>query len=296
MRLIIVSGLSGSGKSVALHTLEDRGLYCIDNLPTALLLPLVHHLRASATPGYEQVAIGIDARSDADELRRLPEYLDMLEEMADVTIDIVFLQTDIDTLIRRFSETRRRHPLSQQGMPLLEAIQAELELLGGIAERADLTIETTQLTLHELRALLIERLLHNRDGGLSLLFQSFGYKNGLPADTDFVFDIRCLPNPHWEPRLRTLTGHDDAVIEYLENQPQVEEMIESIRDHLERWLPRFEQENRTYMTVSVGCTGGHHRSVYLVERLAAHFSQHFPRVATRHRELQSSAKSASIGR
>ena len=288
MRLIVVSGLSGSGKSVALNTLEDEGFYCIDNLPTGLLLPLVEQLRASRMPRYDRVAVGIDARSDPDDLHNFPEILDRLNALTDITVEVVFLETELNTLLRRFSETRRKHPLSQQGMPLIEAIEAERSMLAGINERADLHIETTHLTLHELRALLRERLLPGSHGELSLLFQSFGYKHAIPGDTDFVFDARCLPNPHWEPRLRPLIGTDPEVVAHLEAHPAVEEMFESIRDFLERWIPRFQAENRSYMTISIGCTGGQHRSVYLVERLARHFRERFGEVAVRHRELQES--------
>lgn len=285
MRLILVSGLSGSGKSVALGTLEDDGFYCIDNLPPGLLLPLVEQLRGSANQHYEQVAVGIDARSDPEELARLPEYLDQLLALPGLTVEVVFLRAELNTLIRRYSETRRRHPLSQSGRPLLEAIEAERELLAPIGERADLTIETTQRTLHQLRALLRERLLPEDSASMSLLFQSFGFKNGLPADTDFVFDVRCLPNPHWEPRLRNLTGLDRAVIRYLAGDPDVEAMYATIETFLERWLPAFQAEGRAYMTVSIGCTGGQHRSVYLVERLAAAFGARMEAVSRRHREL-----------
>lgn len=285
MRLIIVSGLSGSGKSVALGTLEDDGFYCIDNLPPGLLVPLIEQMHASSNQHYESVAVGIDARSDTHELSRLPEYLDRLDALSGVQVEIVFLRAEVNTLIRRYSETRRRHPLSQDGRPLMDAIEIERELLAPIGERADLTIETTQRTLHELRALLRERLLNAEHPGLSLLFQSFGFKNGLPADTDFVFDVRCLPNPHWEPNLRALTGRDDAVIAYLQAEPAVEAMFTTIEAFLDQWLPAFQTEGRTYMTVSIGCTGGQHRSVYLVERLTAAFSDRFHAATLRHREL-----------
>lgn len=285
MRLIIVSGLSGSGKSVALDTLEDEGFYCIDNLPPGLLVPLVEQLHASSNPHYQSVAVGIDARSDTRELSRLPEYLDRLDALAGVELEIVFLHAEVNTLIRRYSETRRRHPLSQDGRPLMDAIEIERELLAPIGERADLTIETTQRTLHQLRALLRERLLSTERAGLSLLFQSFGFKNGLPADTDFVFDVRCLPNPHWEPALRALTGRDEAVIAYLESEPVVDTMFEAIKAFLEQWLPAFHAEGRTYMTVSIGCTGGQHRSVYMVERLTTAFSDAYHSATCRHREL-----------
>jgi UPF0042 nucleotide-binding protein len=293
MRLIIVSGLSGSGKSVALNTLEDEGFYCIDNLPTGLLEPLVEQLRASNMTRYEQVAVGIDARSEAQSLKAFPAILDRLRGLEGMTVEVVFLQTELNTLLRRFSETRRKHPLSRPGQPLREAIEAERDLLAAISERADLLLETTQLTLHELRGLLRERLLPERPRGLSLLFQSFGYKNSVPADTDFVFDVRCLPNPHWEPRLRSQTGADGDVIAYLEAHPDVERMYDSIRGFLETWIPAFQAENRSYLTISIGCTGGQHRSVYLADRLAAQFGTRFDHVSVRHRELQQTVRAMS---
>lgn len=286
MRLIVVSGLSGAGKSVALNTLEDEDFYCIDNLPTGLISPLVEQLLPGDMAIHECVAVGIDARSDVSDLRAFPELLDRLRERDGLSVEVVFLQTAMDTLLRRFSETRRKHPLSRDGMPLIEAIDREQDILSGISDRADLLIDTTHLTLHGLRALLRERLLPDDPHGLSLLLQSFGFKNGVPLDSDFVFDVRCLPNPHWEPRLRALTGADQEVIEHLEASEDVERMFESIRDFLERWLPAFQAENRAYMTVSIGCTGGQHRSVYLAYRLAGHFRDRIEQVSVRHRELQ----------
>lgn len=285
MRLIIVSGLSGSGKSVALHTLEDEGFYCIDNLPPTLLQPLTEQLLVSALPLYERVAVGIDARSGSGVLDRFSDTVEKLRADHRVHLEILFLHTERDTLLKRFSETRRKHPLSQQGMPLVEAIEAERSLLAPISEQADLSIETSNLTLHELRARLRERLLPEQQTGLSILFQSFGFKNGVPADTDFTFDVRCLPNPHWEQHLRTLSGKDRKVVEYLQRHPEVEEMFDSIRGFLDRWIPAFEREGRSYLTVSIGCTGGQHRSVYLAERLADHFENHPWNLSVRHREL-----------
>ena len=293
MRLIVVSGLSGSGKSVALNTLEDEGFYCIDNLPTGLLYPLVEQLRGTQTPTYERVAVGIDARSRSEDLLGFPDILEQIRGFDDMSVEIVFLQTEINALLRRFSETRRKHPLSQQGMPLIEAIEVERDMLAGISERADFLLETTHLSLHELRGLLRERLLPEVPRGLSLLFQSFGYKNGVPADTDFVFDVRSLPNPHWEARLRALSGDDPAVIEYLETHPEVEAMYVSIRDFLEHWVPSFRSDNRSYLTVSIGCTGGQHRSVYLADRLAHHFGGRLAQVSVRHRELQHTVRTTS---
>jgi UPF0042 nucleotide-binding protein len=285
MRLIIVSGLSGSGKSVALSTLEDEGFYCVDNLPTTLLMPLVEQLQASGLALYQRVAVGIDARSDAGLLDRFTDAVNRLRSSEDITLEIVFLHTERGTLLKRFSETRRRHPLSQQGIPLSEAIDVERSLLSTISEQADIAIETTNLNLHQLRARLRERLLPDSRNRLSVLFQSFGFKNGVPADTDFTFDTRCLPNPHWEQHLRSLTGEDPAVIDYLEHHDEVTQMFESIRGFLEQWIPAFEREGRSYLTVSIGCTGGQHRSVYLANRLARALDTDHMQVTVRHREL-----------
>jgi UPF0042 nucleotide-binding protein len=290
MRLTVVSGLSGSGKSVALNTLEDEGFYCIDNLPSALIQPLVEQLHAAATPAPGRVAVGIDARSDGADLRAFAALLATLRAYPDVRVEVVFLHTETDALQRRKSATRRKHPLSRGGTPLVEAIAREQEVLAGLRDNADLQIDTTHLHLHGLRALLRERLLPDDPKGLSLLFQSFGFKNGLPLDADFVFDVRCLPNPHWEPRLRDLTGSDPTVIDYLEADPRVERMFTTIRDFLDAWLPDFQADNRAYMSVALGCTGGQHRSVYFAERLARHGRQRFDHVTVRHRELQHSAR------
>src|SRR5690606_31534961 len=224
----------------------------------------------NADPGRDRFAVGIDARNNPSALARFPAILDSLADKG-IRSEILFLQADDDTLIKRFSETRRRHPLSDGDTPLAEAVERERELLAPILGRADLVIDTTATTLHQLRALVRERLDRRNDTRLSLLFQSFGFKHGIPKDADFVFDVRCLPNPHWEPRLRPLCGRDREVCEYLEAQPEVERMFTQIRDFISEWLPIFEKENRSYLTVAIGCTGGQHRSVYLAERLAADF-------------------------
>jgi RNase adapter protein RapZ len=282
-RLIIVSGLSGSGKTVALHTLEDAGYYCIDNLPISLLSGLGAHLGLLGTDGGQDFAVGIDARNRPGDLQQFPSFLDHLRAHG-VKTEIVFLTADDATLIKRFSETRRRHPLSADDRPLAEAIAVERHLLSPIQERADLLVDTTTTTLHQLRDIINERL-GGHHARLSILFQSFGFKHGVPADADFVFDVRCLPNPHWEPALRPLTGRDQPVAEYLEAQPQVEQMYVHIRDFLAHWIPAFERDNRSYLTIAIGCTGGQHRSVYLSERLAANFARQFGQVSMRHREL-----------
>lgn len=283
-RLIIVSGLSGSGKTVALHTLEDSGFFCIDNLPVTMLSSFGQHVTSLSpeTTGY--YVVGVDARNPMNDLEAFPDILAELERVTGMRPEILFLTADEDTLIKRFSETRRRHPLSSGSLPLADAIAHERDLLAPLQSRADLVIDTTATTLHQLRELVRERLVgHNQQ--LSLLFQSFGFKHGVPSDADFVFDVRVLPNPHWEPHLRHQTGRDAAVARYLAAHEEVESMYTDIRDFLARWVPAFKRENRSYLTVAIGCTGGQHRSVYLGERLAAHFDDGTQQVSVRHREL-----------
>ncbi len=283
MKLVIVSGLSGSGKSIALHVLEDLGYYCIDNLPVGMLPGLAEQLRQR--PGHaDPVAVGIDARNLVDDLQRFPGILARLRQ-AGVDAEVLFLEAEDATLLKRFSETRRRHPLSSSDTPLAEAIVQERRLLEPVAGEARLHIDTTQTNVHQLRDLIRQRVAGTADGHLSLLFESFGFKHGVPVDADFVFDVRCIPNPHWVPELRSLTGRDQAVVDYLEAHPEARQMYENIRDFLDTWIPRFEADNRSYMTVAVGCTGGQHRSVYMVERLSAHFRQQRSGVLSRHREL-----------
>lgn len=284
MNFYIVSGLSGSGKSVALHTLEDLDYYCIDNLPVALLEPFVAQLLNHPQPGQDAVAVGIDARNQSSDLQHFPDILKRLRARG-IHIEILYLQADDETLLKRFSETRRRHPLSRGTRTLADAIRDERSLLQPISAAASLHIDTTHTNVHQLRDLVHERVAGKSDGALSLLFKSFGYKHGIPEDADFVFDVRCLPNPHWDPRLRPQTGLDQDVVEYLDEQPLVDEMYQEIRSFLDAWIPRFERENRSYLTVALGCTGGQHRSVYLTERLGAHFRERYPSVLVRHREL-----------
>ncbi len=285
MRVIIVSGLSGSGKSVALHTLEDAGFYCIDNLPATLLPNLVEGFSESHLNLYEQVAVGIDARSAKLTLKDFPEVLEKLKKTDNTYVDVLFLQTDTKALVRRFSETRRKHPLSLDGTPLLKAIELERTLLDAIQSHADLVIDTTNSNLHQLRTTIHFQLLKHKPEKLSILFQSFGFKHGVPNNTDFVFDVRCLPNPHWDPTLRALTGNDKPVQKFLASHETVEKMFAQIQNFLESWIPVFEKENRAYLTVSIGCTGGQHRSVYLTNRLHEYFAQNQDNVSFRHREL-----------
>jgi UPF0042 nucleotide-binding protein len=283
VKLVIVSGLSGSGKSVALHTLEDLGYYCIDNLPAGLLSVLALELSQAPTP-VQKAAVGIDARNLPQALQQFSEILGQLEQRG-ISSEILFLTCETETLIKRFSETRRRHPLSNSGASLADAVERERVLLEPIAQRADLFIDTSQTNIHQLRDLVLSRVARENTSRLSLMFESFGYKHGIPRDADFVFDARCLPNPHWQPELRPLSGRDSAVARYLESDPQVATMHQQLCSFLEQWIPAFEAGNRSYLTIAIGCTGGQHRSVYLIERLARHFQPHYPNVVIRHREL-----------
>lgn len=284
MKLIIITGLSGSGKSTALQALEDLGYYCIDNLPVGLLPAFAEQIINMPTRSYKNAAVSIDVRNLSTDLEQFPEVLDELKGTG-LACEIFFLDADEKILLKRFSETRRKHPLTNQGLPLAEALVRERTLLEPMLAHADLHIDTSELHLHQLREIVRERVEAQTSSHMSLLFESFGYKRGIPADADFVFDVRCLPNPHWESQLRPLTGLDPEVARFLEGQPAVLQMFEHIRDFLEAWIPRFEADNRSYMTVALGCTGGQHRSVYLVQLLAGHFRAVRENVIVRHREL-----------
>lgn len=284
MRLLIVSGLSGSGKSTVLNVLEDLDYYCIDNLPISLLSNFAAHMVGAGKKFYRNAAVGVDARNRPEELARFPAILSGLRE-AEINCEVLFLDADDPILIKRFSETRRKHPLTKDPISLAEAIDLERELLDPISRQADLYIDTSHTNLHQLRDLIRQRVATKDQKTLSVLFLSFGYKNGIPVDADLVFDVRCLPNPYWEARLREFTGRDAPVIEFLESHEMVIEMYEDLRNYLERWIPRFRAADRTYLTIAVGCTGGQHRSVYLVERLAAHFASNND-VLARHREFK----------
>jgi UPF0042 nucleotide-binding protein len=287
--LVIISGRSGSGKSTALHVLEDMGFYCIDNLPVSLIDSLIQRLNQTQT--VSRVAVSIDARNIADDLANFPE---MVEGLDAEKLQIVYLDAASPTLVKRFSETRRKHPLSTIERDLRAALEYETELLDGIASRADLTIDTTSLTIHELRDLVRSRITGNRQD-LALLFQSFAFKSGVPVDADMVFDVRCLPNPHWVPSLRQHTGLDVPVRAFLAEQSEVGDMLADIQSFLESWLPKFEQNGRSYVTVAIGCTGGQHRSVYLADKLYLVFSEAWNNVQVRHRELGRSAGSHTTG-
>jgi UPF0042 nucleotide-binding protein len=282
MQLIVVSGRSGSGKSTALKVLEDAGFDCIDNFPVNLLQSLVHNALRDPRQKDSAIAVCIDARSR--DLDRFPEILLSLDRM-DVECQVVFLDALGPTLVKRFSETRRRHPLTDQHTDLRQAIEAEAQVLEPLSDLADLTIDTTRLSSQELGEIFRLRVLGRAQNRMSLLFRSFGFKHGVPVDADFVFDVRCLPNPHWVPELRPLTGKDQPVVDYLGAEAEVDRMFADISGFLDRWLPSFAENNRTYMTVCIGCTGGQHRSVYLAERLGQLFSTREVDVLVRHREL-----------
>ncbi len=267
LELTIVSGLSGSGKTVALHTLEDLDYDCVDNLPAALLPPFVE-LAASVPRVRSGLAVAIDARNLGTDPAQLPQWLSAAAAQG-AEPNVIFFDTRDEVLIKRFSETRRKHPLSHGGSALIEAIATERKLLAPLRAIADRVIDTSELNVHQLRRLVITELGLVRQAGLSILFESFAYKHGLPGDADFVFDTRCLPNPHWKPELRPLSGRDAPVREHLDQVPEVQAFVREISALLENWLPRFEGGTRSYVTVAFGCTGGRHRSVYLAETLAA---------------------------
>lgn len=283
-RLVIVSGLSGAGKSIALHALEDAGYYAIDNIPLALIPAFADQLTQSTEHSLNPAAVAIDVRNARGDLRRFPALLQELRTQG-IECTVLFLYADRATLIKRFSETRRRHPLTSSETSLEDAIAKEQQLLEPLRGNSDWAIDTCHLNVHQLRDLINERVLQHEAGTLSILIQSFGFKHGVPSDADFVFDLRCLPNPHWEPELRRLTGRDGAVIRFLEAQPAARELGEDIAAFLERWLPEFERENRSYLTVALGCTGGQHRSVYFAEWLAERLAAPGRRLLTRHREI-----------
>jgi UPF0042 nucleotide-binding protein len=283
MKLTIISGRSGSGKSTVLHVLEDRGYYCIDNLPASLLPALAKRISTDASD-LTQVAVSVDARNVSTDLEQVPQIVAELKEKT-IPTELLFLDANSQTLLKRFSESRRKHPLSSESVGLREAIDKESELLEPISVLANLTIDTSNMSLQALRQTVKERMLDDQTNAMALLFQSFGFKNGVPVDADIVYDVRCLPNPFWDNSLRSLTGLDDAVKNFLGDESEVSEMLEDIGNYLEKWLPKFEANNRSYMTVAVGCTGGQHRSVYLCERLAESFVGKISNVQVRHREL-----------
>jgi len=281
MKLIIISGVSGSGKSVALHTLEDQGYLCIDNLPLALLPALAEQIPQDDR--YQKCAVGIDARNSPASLDDFPLLLSALDNKK-IPYEIVFLDAQDDVLLKRFSETRRKHPLSNDDLPLIEAIKKERQLLEYLNAHADLQLDTSSNNVHQLRQQIIDRVARSEKNNLSVSLISFGFKHGIPSGIDFMFDVRCLPNPHWNQELRSLTGQDPAVIDFLSAEQDVNDMLQQIGDFFEQWLPKFRDSNRNYLTIAIGCTGGQHRSVYLVEALAAQLNEQ-QNILIRHREL-----------
>jgi len=284
MRMVIISGHSGSGKTSALNILEDVGFTCIDNLPASLLQNLITQLNSNDNHEELNIAVGIDARNLVGDLSKIPEILKIIEADG-VSVSVLFLYARRTDLLRRYSETRRRHPLSTETIGLKEAIDLEKSLLSPISDIADRSIDTSRLTLHQLRDLVKNTIVPNNPEHMSILFESFGFKRGVPSDSDFVFDVRCLPNPYWKQQLKNQTGNDEGVIEFLESQVEVASMLADIIGFLTRWIPKFQQNNRSYLTVSIGCTGGQHRSVYLANRLHEHFATQHPFVQVVHKEL-----------
>jgi UPF0042 nucleotide-binding protein len=277
-QLIIVTGLSGSGKSIALRALEDSGYYCIDNLPATMLPNLMQHLGAE---DHKHVAISIDSRSAAVE--SLPANIALLKAQ-NIDTRILFLESNVETLVKRFSETRRKHPLSKDTTTLAESIAFERDLLASLGALGHV-IDTSNLSANKLRG-WVKDVVSIEHLGLTLLFTSFGFKHGIPLDADFVFDVRCLPNPHYDPQLRDFNGQDPEIQQFMQSHASAQEMLTDIRHYVEKWLPCFVQDNRGYLTVAIGCTGGQHRSVYFVEQLGTYFNA-TQKVLTRHRELKS---------
>ncbi len=284
-RLIIVSGLSGSGKTIALHVLEDLGYYCIDNLPAALLEAAVDEVTGGDSPKRSMLAVGIDARNRQDDLERLPTLIMEFRDQ-DIMTDVLFLVADNDVLLKRYSESRRRHPLAESGGALRSAIDAERELLAELINSANLVIDTSRTSIYELSDIIRERVDRRSTNTMSVLIESFGFKHGIPADADFVFDMRSLPNPYWTVELRGLTGLDPEVQEFLDSHDSFRAMHDDILGFLTRWIPTYRDSYRGYLTVAIGCTGGQHRSVYMVEKLGAALESGSEPVSTRHNELR----------
>jgi RNase adapter protein RapZ len=285
VRLIIVSGLSGSGKSVALHQLEDIDFYCVDNIPAALLKPFISHTIRGTDEVYPRTAVGLDARNRPNEIDTIPALVGELRRSG-IGCEVLFLHASDEVLLKRYAETRRKHPLVSSDVSLREAIASERKLLEPIVAAADLVLDTSAMGVHALRELIRERIDRRSDGRLALMFESFGYKHGIPGDADFVFDVRSLPNPYWQPALRHLNGRDAPVVAYLETHESVRVMIAALTEFLTARIGEFAQANRSYLTIAIGCTGGQHRSVYIAEELARHFRRVYPQVLTRHDSLQ----------
>ena len=284
MRLIIVSGLSGSGKSVALHVLEDVGYYCIDNMPAALLQAVIGEVTKGTGPEAQMLAVGVDARNRPNDIEALPGLLDELRGQG-IQTELLFLQASDEVLLKRYRDSRRRHPLATHGTALHAAIAKERDVLSTIINAADLVIDTSSTSIYELADAIRERVDRRKAKSLSVLIESFGFREGIPADADFVFDLRSLPNPYWTVDLRGLTGLDEEVAAFLDGQERFVAMYEDILGFLKRWIPEYENVNRGYLTVAIGCTGGQHRSVWMTEKLAAALREIHDPVLTRHNGL-----------
>jgi len=284
MRLIIVSGLSGSGKTVALHVLEDLGYYCIDNMPAALLRSVIDEIGSGENGSTSLLAVGVDARNRRQNLEALPQLIEDLRQQK-VQTELLFLQSSDDVLLKRYSETRRRHPLAKHGTALRAAIASEREILAEVLNSADLIIDTSRTSIYELADMIRARIDRRKTNALSVLIESFGFKHGIPADADFVFDLRCLPNPYWTVELRGLTGRDQEVVAFLDAQPAFVAMFDDVFAFLKRWIPKYNESQRGYLTVALGCTGGQHRSVYMADKLAAALHDIHDPILTRHNEL-----------
>jgi len=281
MKLVIISGLSGAGKTIALQSLEDRGAYCIDNLPFTLLPAVIEQMRGFADE-YDYIGLGVDARNLAlQDLSSLPETL----AHTGLDYEVVFLTASDSCLIRRYRETRRKHPFARADRDLSEAILHERQLLADLAALATLQVDTGHLSIYELRKLISLQVGFKTKNEIPLLLQSFGFKYGIPQDVDFVFDVRCLPNPYWQQNLRGLTGLDEAVVKYLQAQSRVKPLLAQLMQFLDKWVAEFEQEQRNYLSIAIGCTGGCHRSVFVVSQLAVHFRALQRELLVRHREL-----------
>lgn len=282
MKLIFVSGRSGSGKSSALHALEDCGFYCIDNLPEPLLLHLLDTISSSSD--FESTAISVDIRNFDGTHEQLNKTFEALREK-NIEYQVVFLDSDEDIIVKRYNASRRKHPLSSDSCSLREAIQLERKILGPLLNNADLVVDTSTMSVHELRSLMRNRVATHKASDVSLLIQSFGFKYGVPSDSDLLFDVRCLPNPYWEPTLRNFTGRDPEVAAFLSAQTSTKDMLSDITHFIETWTPHYQKSGRAYITISIGCTGGCHRSVFIAEQLKQHFSTKYSEVHLKHTQL-----------
>ena len=283
MKLVIISGRSGSGKSSALHALEDQGYYCVDNLPAAMLKQLPEQFRGAVNEP-PRMAVSIDVRNVPGALEQFPELLQNLKDQG-IDSQVLFLDADSICLMKRYNSTRRKHPLSNENVSLMEAIELETKLLAPVASEANIRIDTSPMSVHDVHEEVRNRITGKNTKDMSLTIQSFGFKNGVPVDADFVIDVRCLPNPYWDDSIRQYTGQEKPVQDFLAVEPMVTEMLDDLKQFVEKWLPRFESGQRSYMTIAIGCTGGQHRSVYISEQLGNWLIKRFDRVQVRHREL-----------